>query len=99
MILPNGYEVKLPPNFFRFGLANVLTIILIAGFAISWWTNHESSANVASNTQVLTVAEHGRRLDSMDTRMNSIQTQQATNTDDLHELMTKFRIMVELVDG
>src|SRR5438874_3565236 len=44
-------------------------------------------------------SEHGRRLDHVDSSISELQKTQNKNGDDLHELMTKFRIMVELVDG
>ena len=76
-------------------LLRIVQIVVIAFVAIGWWSKRESSSSV----QTLIIEEHGHRLNTIDTSLTKIQDTQNKNADDLHELMTKFRIMVELVDG
>ena len=92
----NGHEVKTPP------LTNILQIcqiIVLVGIGISWWTGKQSSSNVQDATQNLAIEEHGRRLDLLDAQLSKFSDNQNKNTTNLNELITKFRIMVELVDG
>src|SRR6266404_6026166 len=95
----NGHNIKVPKDFFRFSLANVLTLVFLLGLGIRWWTVHETSAAALDTNQNTILEEHGRRLDAIDKRASDAQATASKNADDLHELMTKFKIMVELVDG
>jgi len=89
-------QIKMP----SFGdVLRILQIIVIAAIAIGWWSKRESTSSVTDTTQSLIIEEHGHRLDAIGDRLTKMQDSQNKNTDDLHELMTKFRIMVELVDG
>ena len=89
-------KLKAPP---LTNILQMLQIIVIAALALSWWSNRESKSSVTDTTQSLTLEEHGRRLDADESHCMKLQEAVTRNSDDLHELMTKFRIMVELVDG
>ena len=89
-------KLKAPP---LTNILQMLQIVVIAALALSWWSNRESKSSVTDTTQSLAIEEHGRRLDADEARCMKLQDAVAKNSDDLHELMTKFRIMVELVDG
>ena len=89
-------KLKAPP---LTNILQMLQIVVIAALALSWWSNRESKSSVTDTTQSLTLEEHGRRLDADEAHCMKLQEAVTKNIDDLHELMTKFRIMVELVDG
>src|SRR5207253_10065006 len=92
----NGHEVKPPP---LTNLLQICQIIVLVGIGISWWTSKQSSSSVQDATQNLAIEEHGRRIDLIDAQIAKIIDNQNKNTTNLNELITKFRIMVELVDG
>jgi len=94
----NG-ALKPPPHFFEFKLVHIIMLIPLAIMAVSWWTGHERASATASTQYVLTVQRIDTRLDGFDTRLTEFGKTQKTDSENLHELMTKFRIMVELVDG
>jgi hypothetical protein len=80
-------------------LLQIAQIVVLVGLGVSWWTGRENKSSVVDATQTLSIQEHSERLNGVDARLNKIQDSQTQNTGDLHELMVKFRIMVELVDG
>ncbi len=99
----NGRHIQLP------SLTNLLQILQIAAIlfvAIAWWTKRESGSAVTFETQNLAIAANTKRMDAADKRFEAIDQRADKaletanrNGEDLHELMVKFRIMVELVDG
>src|SRR5438105_15568551 len=92
----NGHEVKAPP------LTNILQIcqiIVLVGIGISWWTGKQSSSNVQDATQNLAIEEHGRRIDLIDAQLGRLADNKTKITPDLNELITNFRIWVNLLDG
>jgi hypothetical protein len=87
---------KMPPVT---NILQILQITVLIGLGVSWWTGRENKSSVVDATQTMSIEEHAARLTGIDDRLNKIQDSQNQNTGDLHELMVKFRIMVELVDG
>src|SRR5258708_6653627 len=97
---PNGHP------FFRFTFANLLTIVLILGMGVSWWISHESiqskikaEADIVNNTQTMLLAEHEKRFTQLQDQINELNKSEKEMSPKLEELLVKFRVMVELVDG
>ena len=89
-----------------FSAANFLMLVaLLAGFVV-WWTNREKESNreqaaydLVNNTQTMLIAEHEKRFTQMQDQINEVAKTQKEMQPKLDELLIKFRVMVELVDG
>src|SRR6266478_3037429 len=94
----NG-NLKPPPHFFEFKLAHLLTILLLTGFLISWWTKHESSSASTIATAVALAEQHERRFLQDEERIKNLEGMRNEVVPDVREIKTKLNIMVELLDG
>ncbi len=92
----NGRHIQIPS---LTNVLQILQIIVIAMIALSWWTKRESGSDVSIATQNLAITAISKRLDTGEARAEKALEKANVNEQELHELMVKFRIMVELVDG
>src|SRR5437763_12859016 len=86
-------------HFFEFKLAHLLTMLLLAGFGISWWMKHEDISNRADAAQTQMLQAHEKRFETNERRIDELQKAQNEIIPDIREIRTKLNVVAELIDA